>query len=360
MGIHRIDPSVLDRTVQIAVDRNRDDRMKFNLVSDLSTVVQIGDLIEIDLRSGGEWKAIELKEGKMNEVLSGLIDQETVKGDVVEIVKNTLGQKATKQAERMKRQVRRVRELERIVETDRGLDPLTEVETLMTPDTVTLDNYYSELKKVYEHATQKGVAALELNGCLRIFAITKEKTKGLEGLGVGAAGHQFFHMANRERSCAFFSESGTAAKADEERMLRAVPYFVDIPQYNFNVPMADPIFNWPDREMVFDLVMGRMRVFVQFDCEAFFRFASTRDIKIRWLTGKEAEEIKQFSMRLPGTDKWGILAELPDGDRQTLLAGFLARPYANCTTPHQLIEMIKGWPKQIAMNNPMKTLESPI
>src|SRR5260221_5160403 len=66
MEIHNIDPVVLDRTVRTAVDLNRDDRLKFNLVSDLSTVVQIGDLIEIDVtdKGGGKWRVVELKEGK--------------------------------------------------------------------------------------------------------------------------------------------------------------------------------------------------------------------------------------------------------------------------------------------------------
>jgi hypothetical protein len=48
LEIHNIDPIVLERTVRMAVDRNREDRMKFNLVCDLSTVIQIGDLMEID------------------------------------------------------------------------------------------------------------------------------------------------------------------------------------------------------------------------------------------------------------------------------------------------------------------------
>ncbi len=360
LGIHNFDPNVLNRTVQVAVDRNREDRMKFNLVSDLSTVVQIGDLIEIDASAegAGKWKAIELKQGAMNEVLSGLIGQEKVSGDVVAVVKSTLGEKAAKQARRMIRQAHRVSELDRIVATDRGIDPLNEVETLMTPDILTLDNYCNEIEKVYERAKQKGTAALELSGCLRIFAITECKAKGRAG---EAAAHQFFHMANRDRQCAFSSEGSTVGYSEETGMLKTVPYFVDIVDYNLNVPIADPIFVWPNRRMVFDLVMGRVRIFVQFDCEAFFRFANEHEIKIRWIKGKEAEEVKKFSMRLPGTDDaWGILAELPNGDRATLLAGFLARPFANCTTPRQMIEMITDMRDQLVKTDPNKKFESPI
>lgn len=358
LRIHNIDPTVLNRTVQVAVERNREDRMKFNLVSDLSTVVQIGDLIEIDASAQGMWKVIELKQGTMNEVLSGLIGQENMSSEVVATVKNTLGDKAAKQARRMIRQVRRVEELERIVETDRGLDPLNEVETVMTPDTLTLDDYHNEIENTYVRAMQKGTAALEISGCLRIVGIAQEKVKGRAKV---AAAHQLFHMANRERPCAFSSKGRTTDQFEEGKMLKTVPYFVDIVDYNLNVPIADPIFAWPNRRMIFDLVMGRVQIFVQFDFEAFFRFANSHDIKIRWIKGKEAEKVKKFSMRLPGTDDaWGILAELANGDRATLLSGFLSRPYTNFATPRQMIEMIKDWPEQLAKTDPNKRFESPI
>jgi len=85
-------------------------------------------------------------------------------------------------------------------------------------------------------------------------------------------------------------------------MLNAVPYFVDIVNYNLNVPMADPIFSLSNSDMVFDLVMGRVSIFVQCDVEAFFRFAEANKVKVRWIKGKEAESVKKFSKRWPGTE----------------------------------------------------------
>jgi len=360
LKIHAIDPEVLNRTVQIAVDRNREDRMKFNLVSDLSTVVQIGDLIEIDasVRGGGKWKVIELKQGKMNELISGILGLKSSSADAVVAVKTSLGEKAEKQAHRMIRQVRRVGELERIVETDRGFDPSNDVETLMTKDTLVLDNYHDEMMKLYESANVKGAAALEVSGCLRIFAIPQDKAGQRTG---EVAAHQFFHAANKDLSCAFRGAGDPASQAEEKKMLKSVPYFVDIVDYNLNVPMADPIFAWPNRRMVIDLVVGRMRMFVQFDIDAFIRLAEGEGVKLRWIKGKEADKLKKFSMRIPGSDDaWGILAEFPDGTHATFLAGFLARPYMNCTTPRQMIEMIKDWPKQFAKSDPENALISPI
>ena len=359
MEIHNIDPVVLDRTVRTAVELNRDDRLKFNLVSDLSTVVQIGDLVEIDVtnRGAGKWRIVELKEGKVNELISGLIEQQEVVGEAVQVAKETLGEKGAKQTVRMIRQASRMKELVRIVETDRGLDPLYETEALMSRDTLTLADYHSELERVYKRAKEKGTAAIEINGCLRIFGISKEKFKDRHRR---AAAHQFFHMANRGRRCALSTDSNPDERREEIRMLNTIPYFVDIVDYNLNVPMADPIFSLSNSEMVFDLVMGRVRIFVQFDVEAFFRFAEANKIKVRWIKGKEAESVKKFSKRWPGTDAWGILAELANGNRMTLLSGFIIRPYTNFTTPRQLLEMIQDWPGQIAKTDPSGNLESPI
>lgn len=109
----------------MAADRNRENRLKFNFVSDLTTVVQIGDLVEVDAtaRKDRKWTVIELKEGRVNELLTGMITEKeaTLAEKDFESMKELVGDTAPKQAQRMLRQQRRMRELTRIVETDRGL-----------------------------------------------------------------------------------------------------------------------------------------------------------------------------------------------------------------------------------------------
>ena len=52
--IRPIDPKVLARTLGVASSRNQQSGYNFAVVSDLSTVVQIGDLFEISFRPSGE------------------------------------------------------------------------------------------------------------------------------------------------------------------------------------------------------------------------------------------------------------------------------------------------------------------
>ena len=62
----------------IAHQRNREDRLKFNVVCDLTTAVHIGDLVEVDRTNltKPSWRVVELKEGKMNAVLSSTIEEQ--------------------------------------------------------------------------------------------------------------------------------------------------------------------------------------------------------------------------------------------------------------------------------------------
>lgn len=350
LQIHPIDPVVLERTTQLAVERNRENRLRFSVVSDLTTVVQIGDLVEIDMMTPGsrKWAVIELKEGKVNELLSRMIHEkgEALTDEDFELMRQLASDKAPKQAQRMIRQQTRMRELKRFVETDRGIVPALQVEAYITPDSAVLEDFSDVIAKVYELAKEKGIGAGIVDGCVRLLGFATDRVTPPHS---ARARHQFFHMANPGAACAFMGTENLAEREGETQALKSVPYFVDLADYNMVVPVAAPIFNWEDKRMVLDLVMGRIKIFIQFDLEAFFQLAARENIKMRWIAGKEADAIKKLSMRFPGTaDAWGIHAEPPDGPVQMLLAGFICRPFAYFTAPHELLRMVKRTPEQLA------------
>jgi len=79
--IRNIDPAVLKKALAEACRRNSDSRLQFSLVSDLTTVVQIGNLVEVAIRPGSrECRLVELKEGKLNTLLSNLLTRPSCEG----------------------------------------------------------------------------------------------------------------------------------------------------------------------------------------------------------------------------------------------------------------------------------------
>lgn len=124
--IRGIDPDVILRTLTEAVERNRADRLRFNLVADLTTVIHYGDLFEVNklMPSNRKWRLLELKDGRINELILEELERQE-KGAVMEDVISSLeavhGPAVGKQARRMVKQQQRLSELNDIVH--KGSEP---------------------------------------------------------------------------------------------------------------------------------------------------------------------------------------------------------------------------------------------
>lgn len=344
--VHRVDPNVLRHTLDIATQRNHEDRTTFSLVTDLTTFVHLGDLLEISLspETGGKWKVVELKGGKVNEVLSGFLEKRDFsvgEGDS-ETLRAQLGNHAPRQAARIARQVRRIKELERIVATDRGIDPMYDTEIRLTPEAVMTESYTEILSRIIERAMEKGEAATVLDDCLRIIALRED---ALGSGGVGAVAHAFFHLADRGRACYL---ADAAKRQEEVEGLSRIPPFIDLVDHDMRAgTWGKPCFFWASRDRVLDLITGRVRVFVQFDFEKFFELASKQGIKLSWIVEKQAERLKAHSRRIPGSpDARGIRVELPGGAVFEYLLGFFGRAIVDQATPQHLVDLLLRTPQQ--------------
>lgn len=154
--IRPIQPDILQRTLRIASERNKKDRRKFNVVCDLTTVAQIGDLIEMDLQTAKDrkWSVIELKEGKVNALLSERISHQAAPVDAQERedIQRSLGSRALLQAGRMCRQVDREANLKQVLEDDHGFAAGTKVEMFVTPDMYETEDYLDAIWEAFDRA----------------------------------------------------------------------------------------------------------------------------------------------------------------------------------------------------------------
>jgi hypothetical protein len=115
---------------------------------------------------------------------------------------------------------------------------------------------------------------------------------------------------------------------------------------NLTTAQAEPLFVWKNREMVLDLLFGRVRLFAQFDIEEFFKFAERKlGVKCTWVTGRENYELAKYSQVIPGSPgSRGVNVEFPDGRKECLLSGFFARAMLQFATPDDLIAMMQDVP----------------
>jgi len=246
----------------------------------------------------------------------------------------------------MQQQMFRLAEVAKIITTDEGLHPALCMPVKMTPDRVVTEHYMDAIQRVVEGARQKGVSAASLPGGLHLLGMRRDEVRGDY---IGAVGHILLHMRDPERPCRL--NAGTEEGLAEFRHVQEGPPFVDQVAHSMGAQCGRPVYLWMESEKAVDLVVGDIRVFAQFDMAAFFAFAARDGIQITWITGKEAERLKRMkiSHRIPGSpNAWGIRAITPDGKRQTLLSGFVARVIADLMTPRQLLDLIKSWPEEAA------------
>jgi hypothetical protein len=342
--IHRIDPKVLRSTLQYASRLNSADRYKFSLVSDLTTLVQVGDLVEVSVTSGGgQWRIIELKQGKMNAILSGIIfgkPEEQVEIEYAAITR-TLGEHAAKQARRMLSQRRRMDQVKQIVTTNRGLDPQYHREIIITPTVVAMEDFSKALSSIVEAATRNEVAAVSIDKCLDLIGCTD---RHLQAHGIGAIQHAFFHIEHRDLKC---SLGASASAGREAALLGALQDLVDLVQLSMVSRWGRPVFLWGlTRADAIALVMGHVRIFARLRMDELFRLGAEVGLKMTWIEGVDAEKIKGISDAMYGNMKArGVRVEYPNGKQKLLLSGFFTRVYADLTRPRQLVEMIKRDPE---------------
>lgn len=343
-----IDPPVLMRMAGIAHHRNREDRLKFNVVSDLTTAVHIGDLVEVDRTNltKTSWRVVELKEGKMNAMLSSSIEERggALSEQEFDILRTVHGDAAARQARRMLRQRAREESFRSIMETDHGLSPQYQMPVHVSPEREYTGSYMDAILQTSIQAKQHGVATTTVDGCLRLLAAKPGHRLWPKDV-LGAVMHCFYHIGEQVTECVLGDPAQSKA---ELAAVREIPPVVDLIAHNMHDPLGTPIFLLPNLEIVKDLIMRRLRVFVQFDFRRFFEQASLQGIKLSWASRKDTESYKKLSGIIPGSPgSYGVRVTIPGAPEQILLGGFFRRVIGDFTLPRDLLKMIKQYPRQL-------------
>jgi hypothetical protein len=288
-GIKRIPPETLKPILDALAAR--DERRESICIScDLSTIAQLGDLIIamwIPSRNAMKIVVAELKVGSINIILRERLDGASdVPGEIARI-SSELGPKAVQQAQRMIRQDRRLKDFERVVATDEGVDPISGRRFKMTRKTIIFKDYRGQLAAILARAKRDSWAAVTLDECLHLMAQVPPRVS-LDSRGLQIA-HDFYHL----RHGAFCGVDGPeAAKNTEAMAIKDAPLAVNLFDFCMTQSLAMPPFLWFPQDLMIDVLYGRLDLFAQFDYEKFFALAKKwANLDLEFITGRQARRI---------------------------------------------------------------------
>ena len=263
--------------------RNNTDRQVFNLACDLSNIFHVGDLLKIDFRKHPpKWEIIELKKGHINNELRKIINDHPDSAKVVTpSAKLTLDDKTSKQLNRMRRQIARMRNIENIYSTDQGVDTTSGCKLFLNKEEIPLDHYYEVLEKAVSNAHNKGSSLHQIDDCLFILASKEHSAFQIK--------HILFHLTNPFSQCHF--ESRDIDNSNIRNEIKAVSkdwFIADFIKGSIHTMGCEPTFTLPiNHEIILDLLFERVKVGIGIAVEPFIELLNKNGVNARLGTRKE-------------------------------------------------------------------------
>jgi hypothetical protein len=339
-GIRRIDTATLEPllTAVAGHETKRDETV--SVICDLTTTAQLGDLvIAMWLPSRNVMKMVvaELKVGKVNILLRERLQRSSdlESGDEIRKISAELGRRAAKQAERIVRQERRLKNFDRVIATDIGADPVSGRPFKMTRHVISKD-YRDKLSALVARARSEGWSGLTLDRCLHLIARRYEPNADQQkGLKIA---HDFYHL-RYGRYCA--ANGSEADKSAEAVAIKNAPLAVNLFDFCMRQSLAMPPLLWYPRDAMLDVLAGRIEVFAQFDYEEFFQLARRwAGIELEFVIGKRARRIKAAKISGPlieYRDDRFVLARKPPMPTMLFGARFFGRLYMSLMRPRDVL-----------------------
>jgi hypothetical protein len=280
-------------SVQMAADHVQGtDFSRFALISDLTTFVQVGDLLIKE--PSGVFSIAEVKEGKKNEEILNFMHfaMDAKCEQALALFYQREGKKTFEQMLRMMRQSLRMAHVSELVANDESTDPDSQLTIRVNKEPLQIDTYSERLSGLIDSALSKGWAIDIVDDCLFMGAYS--------GKMISAAPFVFR---------AWVQGVGVAEWNPIVNLLESMIH-----------PLALPLFNRGVRvEHTFDLLFGRAAVFLCVDFQRFMEKAADLGVSIRWSTRKEAAQMKgdfgalRVDNRVPIAEANGVSVALGDG-----------------------------------------------
>lgn len=264
--------SNFESVVYCAEEMARREPGSISLISDLTSFVQVGDLLKMDV--SGRITVAEVKEGKKNHEILEFMNfyLETHCSRAFDHFARQHGEKGVQQLGRMFRQAERMGHVTEVMSKGESVDPDSKKVILIPEKSVYIGNWDKELDETLKHCNARGWGFNIVDDCLFIGAYSKETHRG--------NGHLLFNM--------LFDEFEGGVGSPRLRLNDCMISPLALTVFNLNI----------SEEHKFDILFGRKNVCLGLNVVSFFEELKEAGLTVRPATNKEASQIEQKGEKL--------------------------------------------------------------
>lgn len=239
----------------------------FSLISDLTSFIQVGDLLTMG--SLGGLSIGEVKEGQKNHEIFEFMKFFAKSGcpRSLHYFAQEHGKSGIKQLQRMSRQVERMGHVTEIMKSGTSLDPDTNKKIYIPDEFIYIPDWDEELNAILDKSDSKGWAIDVIDDCLFIASYSKNSFIG--------KGHVAFNM--------WFDEFGGTKNCPRFRLFDSMTHPLALPIFNLKISTPHKL----------DILFGRKNVCIGLNIGALLGKLTKSGFKVREGTNKEASQLDQ-------------------------------------------------------------------
>ena len=315
-----ITDSNLDSEKRFVQKHKQENPLDFVLINDLTTFMQVGDIV---ITSPNQQITIaELKEGQANEIVLEAIPHlknATGTEEMFDIYRD-VPEKLKKQMRRDLKQMMRMSQVEKVINTGKGLDLFSKLETsIINEPVLTMSSYVIDF--LINDSTKKGYALDLLDGCLYIGVYTSEWIR--KDLA-------YRKLKNIERKSSFeewICNNKVKGKIVDFRQTIMWPGTFPLYLHSFSA------------NQIMDIIFGRTVILLAFDMNSWMRFLSENGIYYEILSQKSSSRIKgKIDNKNILVDEGGLISLWKSNREKKVIIGngLYSRLYCEMYTPRSI------------------------
>lgn len=290
-----VDLKIIKYNQEIANGFNMKSHLTFSLLADLTTFIQLFDILKVDFRPGYKRLSfIELKTGKVNEILLNELEKYELKEESIKKIKTDKKIKTEykKQATRILRQKIRLERLNEIIKTDKGIDPKLKKQISLIGNNIEEETYDAILMELIDSAKsdKDGMSSGMVNFCLH-FGVGYSSDKNIaKESAISGAKYSLWKVLQEPPKGLTEIRNELLNKISEEDLY----VFCNLFKTNIYSLPVKPFLLWGiTHEDKFNLMKDTLSIFVLFDLSAFFWLGKKFGIDMHLSSRREADLAKK-------------------------------------------------------------------